>query len=111
MVMEQVLIEIAKQLKTSLRQPNILARIGGEGFSILLPETSAISAVAFAVLIKEELSKLLITGDWQEEINLSVSIGVSSPITSNKAFDVLFSRANKALFQAKSTGRNTVCYL
>jgi len=111
MVIEQVLIEIAKQLKTSIRQPNILARIGGEEFSILLPETSAISAVAFAVLIKEELSKLLITGDWQEEINLSVSIGVSSPITSNKAFDVLFSRANKALFQAKSTGRNTVCYL
>ena len=111
MVMEQVLIEIAKQLKTSLRQPNILARIGGEEFSILLPETSAISAVAFAERIKEELSKLLITGDWQEEINLSVSVGVSSPITSDKAFDVLFSRANKALYQAKSTGRNTVCYL
>lgn len=63
MVIEQVLIEIAKQLKTSIRQPNILARIGGEEFSILLPETSAISAVAFAERIKEELRKLLITGD------------------------------------------------
>ena len=42
MVIEQVLIEIAKQLKASLRQPNILARIGGKEFSILLPETSAI---------------------------------------------------------------------
>ena len=71
MVMEQVLIGVAKQLKTNLRQPNILARIGGEEFSILLPETSAISAVAYTERITEELSKLLITGDWQEEINLS----------------------------------------
>jgi diguanylate cyclase (GGDEF)-like protein len=69
--MEQVLIGVAKLLKANLRQPNILARIGGKEFSILLPETSAISAVAFAVLITEELSKLLITGDWQEEINIS----------------------------------------
>ena len=108
---DQVLIEIAKQLKTSLRQTDILARIGGEEFSILLPETSAISAVAFAERIKEEQSKLLMTGDWQGEINLSVSIGVSSLIASDEAFDVLFSRADKALYQAKNTGRNTVCYL
>ena len=108
---DQVLIKIANQLKASLRQTDILARIGGEEFSILLPETSAISAMAFAERIKEEQSRLLITGDWQGEINLSVSIGVSSLIASDKAFDVLFSRADKALYQAKNTGRNTVCYL
>jgi diguanylate cyclase (GGDEF)-like protein len=108
---DQVLIKIANQLKESLRQTDILARIGGEEFSILLPETSAISAMAFAERIKEEQSRLLITGDWQGEIKLSVSIGVSSLIASDKAFDVLFSRADKALYQAKNTGRNNVCYL
>ena len=108
---DRVLIEIAQQLKSSLRQTDILARIGGEEFSILLPETSAISAMTFAERIKEEQSRLHITGDWQGEINLSVSIGVSSLIASDKAFDVLFSRADKALYQAKNTGRNTVCYL
>ena len=61
--------------------------------------------------IKEEQSKLQIIGDWQGEINLTVSIGVSSLIASDKAFDVLFSRADKALYQAKNTGRNTACYL
>ena len=108
---DQVLIEVAKQLKASLRQTDILARIGGEEFSILLPETSAISAMTFAERIKEEQSKLQISGDWQGEIKLSVSIGVSSLIASDKTFDMLFSRADKALYQAKNTGRNNVCYL
>jgi len=66
--------------------------------------------VAFAERIRENQSKLLITGDWQGEINLSVSIGVSSLVASDKAFDVLFSRADKALYQAKDSGRNKVIY-
>jgi len=66
--------------------------------------------VAFAERIRENQSKLLITGDWQGEINLSVSIGVSSLVASDKAFDVLFSRADKALYQAKDSGRIYVMY-
>jgi diguanylate cyclase (GGDEF)-like protein len=66
--------------------------------------------VAFAERIRENQSKLLITGDWQGEINLSVSIGVSSLVASDKAFDVLFSSADKALYQAKNSGRNKVIY-
>jgi diguanylate cyclase (GGDEF)-like protein/PAS domain S-box-containing protein len=108
---DQVLIEIAKQLQANLRKTDILARIGGEEFSILLPETSSQSAMAFAERIREDQSKLTIIGDWQGEITLSVSIGVSSFLTSDVAFDNLFSRADKALYQAKNSGRNKVFYL
>ena len=108
---DQVLIEIAKQLQANLRKTDILARIGGEEFSILLPETSSQSAMAFAERIREDQSKLTIIGDWQGEITLSVSIGVSSFLTSDVAFDDLFSRADKALYQAKNSGRNKVFYL
>lgn len=108
---DQVLREIAKQLEANLRQPDILARIGGEEFSILLPETSAQSAMVFAERIRKEQSELKITGDWQGEINISVSIGVSSFISTDNAFDDLFSRADKALYQAKNSGRNKVFYL
>jgi diguanylate cyclase (GGDEF)-like protein/PAS domain S-box-containing protein len=108
---DKVLVAVSKQLQDSLRQTDILARIGGEEFSILLPETSAASAVIFAERIRAEQAKLLITGEWQGEITLSVSIGVSSFHTSDEAFDVLFSRADKALYQAKNSGRNKVSYL
>jgi diguanylate cyclase (GGDEF)-like protein/PAS domain S-box-containing protein len=108
---DQVLIKVAKQLQENLRQTDILARIGGEEFSILLPETSSQSAMIFAERIRENQSKLIITGDWQGAITLSVSIGVSSLLSSDVAFDDLFSRADKALYQAKNSGRNKVLYL
>ena len=108
---DQVLIEVANHLKASLRQSDILARIGGEEFSILLPETSAKSAMVFAERIREEQSKVKVFGDWQGAIKLSVSIGVSSFLSSDKAFDAIFSRADKALYQAKNFSRNKVIYL
>ena len=108
---DQVLTEVAKQLKANLRKTDILARIGGEEFSILLPETTAQAAMIFAERIRVEQSNLRITGDWQGIIKLSISIGVSSLNTKDKAFDALFSRADKALYQAKKSGRNRVFYL
>lgn len=108
---DQVLIEVAKQLKASLRQTDILARIGGEEFSILLPETSAQAAMVLAERIRNEQNKLTIMGDWQGEITLSVSIGVSSIISNDESFDTMFSRADKALYQAKNYSRNKVMYL
>ncbi|HCM47979.1 MAG TPA: sensor domain-containing diguanylate cyclase, partial [Colwellia sp.] len=74
-------------------------------------ETSSQSAMIFAERIRENQSKLTITGDWQGSITLSVSIGISSFLSSDVAFDDLFSRADKALYQAKNSGRNKVFYL
>jgi diguanylate cyclase (GGDEF)-like protein len=108
---DQVLIEVAKQLKANLRKIDILARIGGEEFSILLPETSAKAAMALAERIRTEQSDLKVIGDWQGEIKLSVSIGVSSFLTDDESFDVIFSRADKALYNAKEYSRNKVMYL
>ncbi len=108
---DKVLVAVSKQLQTSLRQTDILARIGGEEFSILLPETSAVSAMALAERIRIKQAELRIIGEWQGEITLSVSIGVSSFHATDEAFDSLFSRADKALYQAKNSGRNKVSYL
>jgi len=108
---DKVLIAVSKQLQDSLRQSDVLARIGGEEFSILLPETSTEDALVFAERIREAQSQLRISGDWQGEIQLSVSIGVSSYQVSDAEFDALFSRADKALYQAKNSGRNQVCSL
>ena len=108
---DQVLIEVTKQLKASLRQADILARIGGEEFSVLLPKTSATAGMKLAERIRTEQSNLKIIGDWQGEIKLSVSIGVSSFLSDDESFDTIFSRADKALYQAKNYSRNKVMYL
>jgi len=108
---DQVLIEVAKQLKNSLRKIDILARIGGEEFSILLPETSATDGLKLAERLRIEQSDLSIIGDWQGEIKLSVSIGVSSFLSDDESFNTMFSRADQALYQAKNYSRNKVMYL
>ncbi|MBA6296663.1 diguanylate cyclase [Colwellia sp. MB02u-9] len=108
---DQVLIAVAQQLKTNLRKIDILARIGGEEFSILLPETSAAAGMKLAERIRTEQSNLKIVGDWPGEIKLSVSIGVSSFLSDDESFDTMFSRADKALYQAKNYSRNKVMYL
>ncbi len=108
---DKVLVAVSKQLQESLRQTDVLARIGGEEFSILLPETSTDDALVFAERLRKAQSQLRISGDWQGEIQLSVSIGISSYQANDIEFDALFSRADKALYQAKHAGRNQVCYL
>ena len=108
---DKVLVAVSNQLQESLRQSDVLARIGGEEFSILLPETSSEDALVFAERIREAQNQLRISGDWPGEIQLSVSIGVSSYQVTDVEFDALFSRADKALYQAKNSGRNQVCGL
>ena len=105
---DKVLISVAKCLLPCIRQEDILARIGGEEFSILLPETTLQSANIVAERIRLNQSKLSIVGEWKGEIKLTVSIGVTCIRFEDNTFDDFFSRADKALYQAKALGRNQV---
>jgi len=105
---DQVLVSVAKSLLPMLRKEDILARMGGEEFSILLPETSIQAATLIAERVRLQQSKICLTGDWAGEIRITVSIGISSMKAKEKSFDALFSRTDQALYQAKNTGRNKV---
>ncbi|MFT5294635.1 MAG: diguanylate cyclase (GGDEF)-like protein/PAS domain S-box-containing protein [Colwellia sp.] len=108
---DKVLISVAKCLLPCIRQEDILARIGGEEFSILLPETTLKSAKVVAERIRLNQSNLSIEGEWKGEITLTVSVGVTCIRFEDDTFDDFFTRADKALYQAKALGRNQVYYL
>jgi len=105
---DKVLMSVAKCLLPCIRQEDILARIGGEEFSILLPETTLQSAKVVAERIRLNQSNLFIEGEWQGKITLTVSIGVTCIKFEDDTFDDFFIRADKALYQAKALGRNQV---
>jgi diguanylate cyclase (GGDEF)-like protein/PAS domain S-box-containing protein len=105
---DQVLIEVSKCLTSYIRNEDILARIGGEEFSILLPETTLQAARDVAERIRVGQSKMMIKGLWQGEINITVSIGISCLRSNDQNFERLFSRTDKALYIAKDLGRNAV---
>ncbi|NVK24394.1 MAG: diguanylate cyclase [Gammaproteobacteria bacterium] len=101
---------VAKSLRKSLRATDYLARYGGEEFACLLIDTDIEK-------IRKPLEKVRKTIEAipfvikKDRLNITISIGVTE-LQKNDTKESMFERADKALYQAKSNGRNqVVCYL
>ena len=100
-----VLKGLAHTLQESLRSTDLVARLGGEEFVALLPDTD----LAGAINVAEELR--LTIADQQHEVvgRIFVSLGVSVLRPGEKTAAALLKRADAALYDAKHQGRNRVC--
>ena len=85
-------------------------RYGGEEFLILFQEYSEKEMYELSIVIRKAIEKINITCNCTKLIAPTVSIGVASFSDSEKNFDKLFSKADKALYEAKSQGRNNVVF-
>lgn len=99
---DEVLIKLAKRLAESVRDYDVVGRWGGEEFLIIAPNTSQLDALGLAERIRRQLNMQV-----NESVTTSVSIGVSST-DRVKSPEELISQADRALYQAKSNGRNQV---
>jgi len=102
-----LLRSLAKQIVSMLRRPaDYVARWGGEEFVVMLPNTGLRGAVMHAEEIRKSIQKMVIP----DLPAATISIGVASIIPSaDTSVEDLFNKADKALYQAKNTGRNKVC--
>lgn len=100
----QVIIERAKPL---IRVTDMLARYGGEEFIVLLPETDKAGAVEVAEKLRSVVEKIEFI-HRKEVVKITISIGVSEVLESDKIPSDLFGRADMAVYEAKDTGRNRV---
>ena len=111
---DQVLLEVARRWSGQIRSSDILARLGGEEFAVLLPQTTNVQAELIAEKFRDATSRIpfaLNLGDGKHiSIDVTVSIGVASTnrITNDASFEVLMTQADNALYQAKRQGRNQV---
>ena len=90
-------------LKETLRGADVAARYGGEEFSILLPQTSSAEAEVLAERVRERVEMT----DFPNR-QVTVSIGIASYSLSLNSPKDLISAADKALYEAKRNGKNTV---
>lgn len=105
-----VLKSVANIAKSTLRDFDICGRLGGEEFAVLLPEANQDQAREVAERLRLAIANTQIalpTGGLP--ISITISIGVSSVMSKHDNIDVLISKADKALYEAKNTGRNRVC--
>ncbi|MCL1142137.1 sensor domain-containing diguanylate cyclase [Shewanella gaetbuli] len=101
---------IGRTLSDNLKRPtDLVSRFGGEEFAIILPNTDEHGAIQVAETIRQAIENLAIKWD-SLDIPLTISIGVSvAIIDSDQHPTMLLAQADKALYQAKRTGRNKVC--
>ena len=99
---DKALQTIATLLTSSARNIDVVARIGGEEFAVILPNTDAASSLAAA----ERMRATVANADWSDT-PLTISLGIAMLLKSETASSLL-ARADKALYSAKQNGRNRV---
>ncbi len=107
---DKVLCSLARTCEETFRQEDIIGRIGGEEFAVLLPETSLEGAASVAERLRERIANKKIETD-EGPIRMTISVGVTSGSCADFSEDPireLMIEADKALYRAKENGRNRV---
>lgn len=106
---DEVLILLGERLKQSIREEDIVARIGGDEFAILIQDVESSEAVEIVAkrIIKNVTTPYKIDG---HTISMTMSIGISIFPTHGITMDELLSRADQALYEAKHRGKNTLTF-
>jgi diguanylate cyclase (GGDEF)-like protein/PAS domain S-box-containing protein len=100
---DSVLVEFSKLIKENSRKSDIISRIGGEEFSIVVANDPSECVYKFATKLRE----IIATHKFEIIGNVTSSLGVSS-LSQDDTKESFFEKSDKALYKAKNTGRNQV---
>ena len=108
---DECLVALARAMDAMARRPDdLVARLGGEEFALLLPETSADGALLVARRLHESLRKLALMNQgspFDRLLTISIGIAICIPSHGVKSAEV-FEAADQALYTAKDQGRNRI---
>jgi diguanylate cyclase (GGDEF)-like protein len=102
---DKVLVSFAKSAQSQLRTGDVIGRWGGEEFLVLCPETNAKQAILVAERIRENIKE----DRFADQQRYTVSIGIAT-LEEDDSTITLLKKADNALYLAKGSGRDKVCY-
>jgi diguanylate cyclase (GGDEF)-like protein len=96
---DRILQSTAQAIDEAVRETDVLARYGGEEFLVILPATELAGAAVFAERLRANIAR---------QLSITVSGGVAMALDEDTP-ETLVARADAALYESKSTGRNRIC--
>ncbi|MCW8888608.1 MAG: GGDEF domain-containing protein, partial [Gammaproteobacteria bacterium] len=104
---DELLRHFGRMMRDCFRPDDLIGRMGGEEFVAVLAETKLSDAYEAAERLRATFGDkpVLVHG---QDINATVSIGISTTESGSENFSQLFNRADKELYQAKKSGRNRI---
>jgi diguanylate cyclase (GGDEF)-like protein len=103
---DDLLVEVARRLEQNLRDGDTAARLGGDEFAIVLDETTTDDTIALAERLLDALREPFVVNG--REVFVPASIGIADNGSDALDADELLSRADIAMYAAKSRGRNRI---
>ena len=104
---DDALTAVVSRIRTTLRNEDLLGRMGGEEFVVLMPNTDSGAAMSAAERIRAAFSATPLELDGhRRRVTLSVGVAVLAP--ADREFAQLLSRADRAMYAAKNAGRDLV---
>lgn len=105
---DKVLQQLARTLTHLVRESDVAARIGGEEFCLLMPDTNSQGAYELCERLHQGIGNMVVLHN-EDIVPLTVSLGLTTTHSQDDYdFDVLYARADEALYRAKASGRDQV---
>jgi diguanylate cyclase (GGDEF)-like protein/PAS domain S-box-containing protein len=105
---DRALVEFAHAVRAQLRTSDIVGRLGGEEFGVLLPLTSPTEAVEVATRILQGVADLELLDETGNPYHITASLGMGAIRTTDRSLRDMLDRADQALYLAKNRGRNQI---
>ncbi|HEY5801811.1 MAG TPA: GGDEF domain-containing protein [Burkholderiaceae bacterium] len=105
---DMVIRQLAQMCIGVVRETDVVARLGGEEFAILLPDTGIDGATVTAERLRAMVEAASVEGALVAPVFFTVSVGVDQMRNGDRQPDEIFNRADNALYRAKHLGRNRV---
>lgn len=102
-----VLKNVVAICRAEKRDPDLLARVGGEEFAMMLPETTEAAAAQFAERLRREVAGTMPTV-YGEKLGVTISVGIAGATIRIAGVEALLRCADRALYEAKRSGRDRV---
>lgn len=104
---DEVLVGIAGCLRSAVRNEDLIARMGGEEFAVIMPNLSLADAPRFAERLRAEVEAHRFAAD-SNSLHVTISIGLAEVQAGRRPIETALSAADTALYRAKKEGRNRV---